>query len=195
MRRRLDLAASLVDQPEVIFLDEPTTGLDLPSRHAVWAAVAALAASGTTVFLTTQYLEEADRLAHQVAVLDHGRVVARGRPSELKRQVASRWLEVTVAGPEAYDLVIDLLPHKPALEDRAHGLITIGLPDSPGGPDGGTGDAGQVRALLDAVDPRRTLISDFALRQASLDDVFLTLTGRPATPDLTADHDERPAHV
>jgi ABC-2 type transport system ATP-binding protein len=93
MRRRLDLAAGLVSRPSVIFLDEPTTGLDLPSRQTLWAMVASLAGSGSTVFLTTQYLEEADMLADQIAVLDRGRVAALGSPAELKEQFAAHTLD------------------------------------------------------------------------------------------------------
>jgi ABC-2 type transport system ATP-binding protein len=93
MRRRLDLAAGLVSRPSVIFLDEPTTGLDLPSRQALWAMVGSLAGSGSTVFLTTQYLEEADMLADQVAVLDRGRVAALGSPAELKARFAAHTLD------------------------------------------------------------------------------------------------------
>ncbi len=97
MRRRLDLAASLVGRPSVIFLDEPTTGLDLPSRQAMWQVITELAGSGVTVFLTTQYLEEADRLAARIAVLNDGRIVADGTPAELKRRVAGQRLDLTLA--------------------------------------------------------------------------------------------------
>ena len=102
MRRRLDLAAGLVGDPQVVFLDEPTVGLDPRSRQAMWDTVAGLAGEGVTVFLTTQYLEEADRLADRVAVLDGGRIVAEGTPAELKRRVADQRLELTLADADAY---------------------------------------------------------------------------------------------
>jgi ABC-2 type transport system ATP-binding protein len=146
MRRRLDLAASLVGRPSVIFLDEPSTGLDLPSRQAMWNTVAGLAADGVTIFLTTQYLEEADKLADRIALLNGGRLVAEGTPAELKQRVSEKRLEVRLAGTaEPMTLPTD-------------------------------GSAAQVRALLDQVDPSRQLVQDFAVHGATLDDVFLALT-------------------
>ncbi|MCP3760064.1 ATP-binding cassette domain-containing protein [Streptomyces sp. TBY4] len=163
MRRRLDLAASLVSRPEVIFLDEPTTGLDPRSRQDLWELVRELRADGTTVLLTTQYLEEADRLADRVAVLAEGRIAAEGTPAELKSRVAGHRLDLTLTGRAAYD----------ALTPRAVHLVpdelTLGLPTD--------GSAAHVRALLDELDPDRTAVARFAVRTATLDDVFLTLTG------------------
>jgi ABC-2 type transport system ATP-binding protein len=150
MRRRLDLAASLVGRPSVIFLDEPSTGLDLPSRQAVWETVAGLAADGVTIFLTTQYLEEADKLADRIALLNGGRVVAEGTPAELKQRVSEKRLEVRLAGTAE----------------------PLTLPTD--------GSAAQVRALLDQLDPSRQLVQDFAVHGASLDDVFLALTQEPS---------------
>src|ERR1700677_4298378 len=150
MRRRLDLAASLVGRPSVIFLDEPSTGLDLPSRQAMWETVAGLAADGVTIFLTTQYLEEADKLAHRIALLNGGPLGAEGTPAELKQRVSEKRLEVRLAG-------------------TAEPMI---LPTD--------GSAAQVRALLDQVDPSRQLVQDFAVHGASLDDVFLALTQEPS---------------
>ena len=167
MRRRLDLAASLVGRPEVIFLDEPTTGLDLPSRLAMWDVVAGLAADGVTIFLTTQYLEEADRLADRIAVLDGGRLVAEGTAPELKRRVASQRLDVRMADAAAFAELAGRLDGHALHTDRA--ALTIGVAT-----DGG---AAAVRALLDSLDPDRRLIADFSVRGASLDDAFLTLTG------------------
>jgi ABC-2 type transport system ATP-binding protein len=173
LRRRLDLAAGLAGHPSVIFLDEPTTGLDPQSRLTTWQVIAGLAASGVTVFLTTQYLEEADRLADQIAVLNGGVVVAAGTAAELKRRVAAQRLDLTCSTAGAYEQVSQLLAGRVVHLDPA--ALTVGVAT-----DGG---AAQVRALLDEADPGRDLIAGFAVRGATLDDVFFTLTG--GTPCLT----------
>jgi ABC-2 type transport system ATP-binding protein len=173
MRRRLDLAASLVGRPSVIFLDEPTTGLDPQSRLITWQAIADLAAAGVTVFLTTQYLDEADRLAGQIAVLDGGLVVAAGTAAELKRRVTAQRLDLTCSVPAAFGEVSRLLAGRAVHLDPA--ALTVGVATD--------GSAGQVRALLDEADPGRDLIASFAVREATLDDVFFALTG--GTPCLT----------
>ena len=170
MRRRLDIAMSLLAQPSVIFLDEPTTGLDPRSRQAVWQAIADLVAAGVTVFLTTQYLEEADRVADDVAVIDRGRMVASGTPAQLKRQVGDQRLDLTLIDADAYDAAARVLEgrvleHAP--EHRRLGVAT-------------DGSAGHVRALLDEIDPRRRTLERFALHTATLDDVFMALTGDAA---------------
>jgi ABC-2 type transport system ATP-binding protein len=186
MRRRLDLAAGLVGRPAVLFLDEPTTGLDPRSRLAVWQTVTGLAASGVTVFLTTQYLEEADRLADRIAVLDGGRVVADGTPAQLKRQVGTQRLDLEVADAAAFDEVARRLDDRVVRRD--HGRLTIGVATD--------GSAAQVRALLDEVDPARRAVDRFAVQRATLDDVFLALTGHPADrPDHESDHEKEPAGV
>jgi ABC-2 type transport system ATP-binding protein len=170
MRRRLDLAASLVGRPEVIFLDEPTTGLDLRSRQAMWDVISELVGSGVTVFLTTQYLEEADVLADRIAVIDGGRVVADGTAAELKRRVADRRLDLVLADASAFAAVDALLDGRALRRDpdgRVVGVATDGA-------------AAHVRALLDAVDPDGDRVARFAVHDATLDDVFLALTGRPA---------------
>jgi ABC-2 type transport system ATP-binding protein len=167
MRRRLDLAASLVGRPSVIFLDEPSTGLDPPSRQRLWQVIADLAASGVTVFLTTQYLEEADRLAGRIAVLDAGRLVAEGTAAELKQRVAARRLDLTCPDAMAFAEVSRYFDQRAVHLDPAG--LTVGVATD--------GSAAQVRALLDEADPGRCLITDFAVRDATLDDVFLTLTG------------------
>jgi ABC-2 type transport system ATP-binding protein len=145
MRRRLDLAAGLVGRPSVMFLDEPTTGLDPRSREAVWASVGELRDAGVTVLLTTQYLEEADRLADRIAILDAGRIVADGTAAELKRRIASKRLELVLRDGRTLDVATD-------------------------------GSAAHVRALLDELDPDRDAVERFALREPTLDDVFLALT-------------------
>jgi len=177
MRRRLDLAASLVARPSVLFLDEPTTGLDPRSRNGLWDQLRDLVREGTTIILTTQYLEEADRLADDIVVLDHGRTVAHGTPVELKAQIGTDRVDITVT--QASDLTAaaaalsGLVAGEPALEkDRL-------LVSAPIRPDTRLIDL--VRALdeagIDAVDMNR--------RQSTLDDVFLTLTDSdPATTDL-----------
>ena len=165
MRRRLDLAAGLVGRPEVVFLDEPTTGLDLPARQAMWQVIGDLAGSGVTIFLTTQYLEEADRLADRVAVLNDGGIVADGSPHVLKQQVGGRRLELSFADGPAFDSALRRLSLRALGSDPAALTITVAT----------DGDAGRVRALLDEIDPDREGVRTFAVHDASLDAVFLTL--------------------
>jgi ABC-2 type transport system ATP-binding protein len=166
MRRRLDLAMSLVTEPDVLFLDEPTTGLDPRSRQAMWLLVEELARREVSVFLTTQYLEEADRLADHIVMLDRGRVVAQGTAAELKRRVAERRIVLTLAGRDALTEVAWALGERAIEVDQGALTIVARCP----------GNARQVRALLDEIDPHRSAIDDFAIRDASLDDVFLELT-------------------
>jgi ABC-2 type transport system ATP-binding protein len=166
MRRRLDLAASLLGQPSVIFLDEPTTGLDPRSRQAMWEVISGLVDSGVTVFLTTQYLEEADRLADRIAVLDEGVIVAEGTPAELKRRVAEQRLELVLADPEAFEDAARRLDGRALLRDPARLLIGVAT----------DGSAAHIRALLDEVDPGGRAVESFSLHSATLDDVFLALT-------------------
>jgi ABC-2 type transport system ATP-binding protein len=191
MRRRLDLAASLVGAPEVIFLDEPTTGLDLRGRQAMWQVITGLAASGVTIFLTTQYLEEADQLASRVSVLDGGRIVAEGSPQELKQRVGGQRLDLELAGETAFDEVGRLLGRRVTSSDRA--ALTLGVATD--------GTARRVRGLLDEIDPARTAVRSFAVHATSLDDVFLALTGHAAVPAVlavpapTATNPEENCHV
>ena len=181
MRRRLDLAGSLIISPQVLFLDEPTTGLDPRGRLAMWEVISTLAASGTTVLLTTQYLEEADHLADQIAVVDLGRVIARGTADELKAQIGGERLELTVARGG------DLNVAAQALRPYSAGEIQVNA------------DARQLvvpvrqgtQLLADVVrdlDAAHIPLDTLALRRPTLDDVFLTLTGRAATTgDLPAE--------
>jgi ABC-2 type transport system ATP-binding protein len=170
MRRRLDLAASLVSPPAVIFLDEPTTGLDPRSRQQMWQVIGDLAATGVTVFLTTQYLEEADRLADRIAIIDDGRLVAEGTAAELKQRIAEQRLELTLSNPTAFGEVSRRLGDRAVRADPAR--LTITVPTD--------GSALQVRALLDEIDPDSSAIDQFAVHGATLDDVFLALTGTTA---------------
>jgi ABC-2 type transport system ATP-binding protein len=166
MRRRLDLAASLVASPEVIFLDEPTTGLDPRARQSMWEVVTGLTAAGVTVFLTTQYLDEAEQLADTIAVLDRGRIVAQGTARELKQRVGGARLDLQLSDPPGFEQLIDYLGARALDCDRS--TLTIGIATD--------GSAADARALFDELDPRGTRIARFELRTASLDDAFLTLT-------------------
>jgi ABC-2 type transport system ATP-binding protein len=175
MRRRLDLAAGLVGRPAVLFLDEPTTGLDPRSRQAMWEVIGELVADGVTVFLTTQYLEEADQLADRVAVIDAGRIVAEGTSTELKWRVAGPRLDLTLADARAYAGVAALLGERAIHRDAPR--LTLGVATD--------GSAAHARALLDEVDPQRAAVASFAVHTATLDDVFLALTGHAAEPKET----------
>jgi ABC-2 type transport system ATP-binding protein len=167
MQRRLDLAAGLVGEPEVIFLDEPTTGLDPRSRQTVWETVRGLVRDGASVLLTSQYLDEADALADQIAVLDNGRLVAAGSAGELKRRVAGERLDIELADLAAFaDATAQLRGRITRSEPDE---LTIGVPIQ--------GGADEVRQLLDEVDPDRQRIARFSLHETSLDDVFMALTG------------------
>lgn len=183
MRRRLDLAASLVAAPEVLFLDEPTAGLDPHSRNQVWQIVQGLVAGGTTVLLTTQYLEEADRLADRIAVIDRGRLIAEGSSAELKASVGSASLHITLldAGqrPEARRILSETLD-----ADVHIGIGSVSLVVPVDEPERATA---AIARLLNAA----ILVSDFALDRPSLDEVFLALTGQPAEASL--DHQEEGA--
>ena len=182
MRRRLDLAAALVTQPSVIFLDEPTTGLDLPSRLALWQVITELSGSGVTTVLTTQYLEEADKLADQVVVIDAGKVVAEGTPAGLKDQVADQRLELTLTGRPAFDEIARAAAGRILAADPGQLLISVAT----------DGTAASVRRLLDELDPHRASVQRFSVRGATLDDVFLALTGQPPGQPGGSPHQGRP---
>ncbi|MFG3700281.1 ATP-binding cassette domain-containing protein [Micromonospora sp. NPDC047620] len=169
MRRRLDLAASLVGEPSVIFLDEPTTGLDPRSRQGLWEVVAELAGAGVTVLLTTQYLEEADRLADRIAVLHGGRLAAEGSAGDLKRRFGAHRLELTLRDAPSFAAAERRLGDRVTHRDPARLELAVAT-------DGG---APHVRHLLDEIDPDRRDLARFTVREATLDDVFLTLTGDP----------------
>ncbi|MEV6710480.1 ATP-binding cassette domain-containing protein [Lentzea sp. NPDC051208] len=170
MRRRLDLAASLVGNPSVLYLDEPTTGLDPHARNEVWAVVRKLVANGVTVLLTTQYLEEADQLADSITVFDHGRVVAEGRPDELKRRVGGQTLQVRPTSLRDLDVVHrilgDLTGVRPTRDDDT-GLLTAPV-----------NDPVLLSTLVRKLDEAGITADELALRLPSLDEVFLSLTGK-----------------
>jgi ABC-2 type transport system ATP-binding protein len=167
MRRRLDLAASLVVRPAVIFLDEPTTGLDPRSRQAVWDVVTELVRSGVSILLTTQYLEEADKLADRIGVVDDGKIVAEGTSAELKQQVAGHRLDLTMTERAAFEHVAGILGRRAVLADADRLTLSTAT----------DGSAPHVRALLDELDPQRRAVARFAVHSATLDDVFMALTG------------------
>jgi oleandomycin transport system ATP-binding protein len=180
MRRRLDLAASLVGSPRVLYLDEPTTGLDPRSRTDVWSMIRALVADGVTVLLTTQYLDEADQLAHDIVVIDHGKVVATGTPDELKAKTGGQVLQVSPADPARMAEVAALLEDLTGAEvvtDSGTGVATVPV-----------GDAALPRHVFRELDDRGIELAEFTLRKPSLDEVFFTLTGHPA------DGEDTPAH-
>jgi oleandomycin transport system ATP-binding protein len=179
MRRRLDLAASLVGRPPVLFLDEPTTGLDPRSRNGLWAVIRELVAEGTTLLLTTQYMEEADHLAGHIAVIDHGQVIAKGTPDELKAKIGGQVLEVRPANPAEVDRAAELLVEltgNQATIDRDIRLISVPMPD-----------LAWLPVAVRRLDEAGIIVVDLALRRPSLDEVFLTLTGRPAEAEPPED--------
>jgi ABC-2 type transport system ATP-binding protein len=168
MRRRLDLAMTLVGDPRIIFLDEPTAGLDPRSRRTMWQIVRELVASGVTIFLTTQYLEEADQLAGHIALLDHGRLIAEGTAEELKRMVPGGHVSLRFADARAIDAAARMLGG----ERADHEALTLQLPSD--------GSVGSLRTLLSRLDDPSIQIAEVSVHTPDLDDVFLTLTGRPA---------------
>jgi ABC-2 type transport system ATP-binding protein len=167
MRRRLDLAMTLVGDPRLIFLDEPTTGLDPRGRRTVWEIIRGLAADGVTIFLTTQYLDEADQLADRIAVLDHGRIVAEGTASELKRRIPGGHIRLQFAGPDELESAAHILGPV-SRDDEA---LTLQVP--------GDGSLTSLRALLDRLDGAQVEVGGLSIHTPDLDDVFFSLTGSP----------------
>jgi ABC-2 type transport system ATP-binding protein len=173
MRRKLDLAMTLVGKPKIIFLDEPTTGLDPRSRRTMWDIIRQLVADGVTIFLTTQYLDEADRLADRIAVLDQGHLVAQGTPGELKRQLPGSYVRLRFAGDLELDSAMRILPGSTQDDEED---LTLRVPS-----DGG---AKSVRALLDQLDAHSVEVEEFSVHTPDLDDVFLALTGHANTEEI-----------
>jgi ABC-2 type transport system ATP-binding protein len=179
MRRRLDIAASLVVTPEVLFLDEPTTGLDPRSRNQVWDIIRTLKAEGTTIVLCTQYLEEADQLADGLAVIDHGKVIAEGTPAQLKASVGSAALHVRLLEPSQRTEAQSVLERE---------LGDVRLESDPAALTAPCADADRAAEAIGALGSAGMSVAGFSLAQPSLDEVFLALTGHPAE-DQTADEE------
>jgi ABC-2 type transport system ATP-binding protein len=178
MRRRLDVAAALVQRPPVLFLDEPTTGLDLRSRNELWTMIRELVAEGTTVLLTTQYLEEADRLAQDIAVVDGGRIIARGSPVQLKERLGNTVIEIGLADEtqavRAESVLVGAIAGRPEREDST---VRVASGEGPR----------VLMQVLRSLDAEDLVPTRLAVREPSLDDVFLSLTGRHAEPLPDAD--------
>ena len=188
MRRRLDLGASLVGAPRLLLLDEPTTGLDPRSRSQLWDAIRQLVQQGTDVLMTTQYLDEAEQLADRIAIIDHGRVIASGTPSELKATVGGNVIEVGVRGPEDLPTVAEILARigsEPPRLDPNTNRVTVPVA---AGEDG-------IAAAVQAVSRSCVAIDDIGLRRPTLDEVFLILTGGPGGPADRNDRVNPPEHA
>jgi oleandomycin transport system ATP-binding protein len=184
MRRRLDLAASLVGNPRILFLDEPTTGLDPAARLDMWDLVRLLVADGVTVLLTTQYLDEADELADDLVVIDHGKVIATGSPDHLKSQVGAQSLVVRPAQAEHLEMVMSVVRELTKVEPEAQGARVMAA----------VSDPALVPAVVRRLDDEGVILDELTLRGASLDEVFLTLTGhRVEESDDERDTQEVPA--
>jgi ABC-2 type transport system ATP-binding protein len=177
MRRRLDLAMTLVGNPSVIFLDEPTTGLDPRSRRTMWQIIRELATDGVTIFLTTQYLDEADQLADYVAVLDHGLIVAEGTPAELKRRIPGGHIQLQFADPDALRAAVSMIPNATPDEDQ----LILQVP--------GDGSVASLRRVLDELDDARITVEHLSIHMPDLDDVFFAVTGH-ATTEAAARQEE-----
>ena len=181
MQRRLDIAASIVVTPDLMFLEEPTAGLDPRSRHQVWEIVRALVDGGTTVLLTTQYLDEADQLADRIAVIDHGKVIAEGTSSELKASVGSGTLHVRLHDPKDR-------PEAEQVLSQVLGVL-VHLDSDPAALTARVSDSERVAHALAELSRSGVAVTDFALGQPSLDEVFLALTGHPAEDDDATEED------
>ena len=169
MRRRLDLAMTLMGNPRVIFLDEPTTGLDPRSRYTMWQIIRDLVARGITILLTTQYLDEADELADRIALLDRGKLVAEGTPDELKRRIPGGHISLQFSDARGLEVAARILDEV----SRDDNALTLQVPSD--------GSVQSIRALLDRLDDESIVVNDLSIHTPDLDDVFFALTGQPET--------------
>ena len=174
MRRRLDLAASLIATPPIVFLDEPTTGLDPRSRLAMWGIIERLMEEKVTILLTTQYLEEADKLADKIAVLDHGRIIAEGTADELKKRVGNERLEITIPENQSFEKALEVIDGNIVKSDKESRTISIST----------DGTVHEVKRVLDHMERHGVEIETLSLHKPTLDDVFLKFTGHGATENV-----------
>jgi ABC-2 type transport system ATP-binding protein len=177
MRRRVDLAMSLIAEPPILFLDEPTTGLDPRSRLGMWEIIRQLVADGTTILLTTQYLEEADQLANKIAVIDHGKVIAEGTSDELKRKVGGERLELTISKKSDFEAAVAAIDGKSTKSDPRRRTISMAAKQG----------VDQLKQALDKLEKSGVKVEGVSLHRPTLDDVFLSLTGHKATAAEKAD--------
>jgi ABC-2 type transport system ATP-binding protein len=184
MKRRLDLAMSLIASPPVIFLDEPTTGLDPRSRLAMWDLIKRLAKKGTTILLTTQYMDEADKLADNIVVIDDGKVIAEGTADKLKAKVGSDRLEIVVAQKSSFTKATDVLEDKSLQADEEKRTLSIAS----------RGSIGEYKQVFQRLEDAKIEIESFSLHRPTLDDVFLTLTGHAATAQESNDNSKSNNH-
>jgi ABC-2 type transport system ATP-binding protein len=175
MKRRLDLAMSLIAGPPIIFLDEPTTGLDPRSRMAMWDMIKQLTKSGTTILLTTQYMEEADQLADQITVIDGGKVIAKGTADDLKARVGSDRLEIAISQPSGFKKAQEIIKDASLQADEERRVLSVAS----------KGGVKRLREVLQLLDNAKIAVDSISLHRPTLDDVFLTLTGHAATQEET----------
>ncbi|MGH7892943.1 MAG: AAA family ATPase [Thermodesulfobacteriota bacterium] len=181
MRRRLDLAASLIASPSVLFLDEPTTGLDPRSRLLMWEIIKELAAGDTTILLTTQYMEEADWLADEIVVIDKGVVITQGTPSELKARVGTEYLELVIAEGSDFETAEKVIMREEIYIDRPRRSISVATRNG----------VRELKEILDCLENANVEVESVSLHRPTLDDVFLTLTGHAASTDNNQGHTEK----
>lgn len=178
MRRRIDLAMSLIASPPIIFLDEPTTGLDPRSRLGMWEMIKQLVKSGTTILLTTQYMDEADHLADNIVVLDNGKVIAEGTPSQLKAKIGSDRLELTISKKSGFEKAKKIIDSKNLQADEERKILSIATKRG----------VGKLKQVLEVLEEAKIEVESVELRRPTLDDVFLTLTGHGATKEAALEN-------